>query len=101
MSLLWEETFDYRGEECVAFLAEEKTDNLKWNTAVVKCEVRGVKHIDRRSTEHKWGRWWFGKNYTGEESHINQAIEDFKDKVDRFYEDNNDQSSLSDLTIKT
>ena len=87
MSLLWKETFEYRGEECIAQLAEEESEKLRWNSAVVSCQVRGVTHIDRRSTERKWGLWWFERAYVGEEEHMEQAIEDFKTKID-LYEEN-------------
>ena len=87
MTLLWEERFDYKGEECIGRLAEEETDTLKWNTAVVECQTRGVKHVDRRSIARKWGRWWFDREYVGQEKHIEEAISDFKQKIDNSHEE--------------
>lgn len=100
MTVLEEREFEYAGDLCSVKVIEEesKLKRLRWNTVIVESEDSGVSLVDRETTSRyrAFFGWRDARSYDIEE-HIENAIEDFKEKVDRTREDAATMAVLTQL----
>jgi len=83
MSIIKEQSFDYKGLTCTARLVEEEAEGIRWNTVIVQADDEPISHVDKETKERKKRLlgWTERRGYSTEKQ-IEEAINSFKNKIE-------------------